>query len=154
MPEVIGPVRPKVAGAFKVMEATDLGGAFIKSIDAAGLATVQMADDSEVAVQVVIPDAGQTPDQVDARIAAADIATTQLSGAYIKEATTAGVLTVQQADGTESTVQIATDGSGLDQTARDAAAYSSRPTSTRMKRPRTTMTTRPAQQCSSGAGGG
>ena len=122
MPEVIGPVRPKVAGAFKVMEATDLGGAFIKSIDAAGLATVQMADDSEVAVQIVIPDSGQTPDQVDAQIAAADIATTQLSGAYIKEATTAGVLTVQQADGTENTVQIATGGSGLDQTARDAAA--------------------------------
>ena len=122
MPEVIGPVRPKVAGAFKAVQATDLGGAFIKSIDAAGLATAQMADDSEVAVQIVIPDSGQTPDQVDARIAAADIATTQLSGAYIKEATTAGVLTVQQADGTESTVQIATGGSGLDQTARDAAA--------------------------------
>ena len=53
MPEVIGPVRPKVARAFKVVDVADLGGAFLKSVTAAGLVTYQRAsDDTERTLQL------------------------------------------------------------------------------------------------------
>ena len=52
MPEVIGPVTPKVPGAFKVVTAADLGGAFVKSVSAAGLATVQLVDGTEAPIQI------------------------------------------------------------------------------------------------------
>ena len=102
MPQVIGPVRPKVAGAFKVVDAGDLGGAFIKSVTANGLATVQLADGTEAPVQITGSGGGLDQGQVDARIAAASIPTTQLTGAFIKSITTAGLATVQLADGTET----------------------------------------------------
>ena len=52
MPDFIGPIRPKVAGAFKIVEAADLGGVFIKSVTAGGLVTYQDAADAEQTVQL------------------------------------------------------------------------------------------------------
>ena len=44
---VIGRIAPYTDGAFKVVEAEDLGGLFVKSITAAGLVTYQDANDDE-----------------------------------------------------------------------------------------------------------
>ena len=54
MPELLGPARPKVAGAFKVVDVVDLGGLFIKSVTAAGLITYQDANDTEQTIQISI----------------------------------------------------------------------------------------------------
>ena len=81
-----------------------------------------MADGTEATVQITGSGGGLDQGQVDARIAAAEIPTTQLTGAFIKSITTSGLATVQLADGTETDVQVAGGGSGTDQVARDAAA--------------------------------
>ena len=52
MPDVIGPVRPKVAGAFKVVGVGDLGGVFVKSVTADGLVTYQDSSDAEQTTQL------------------------------------------------------------------------------------------------------
>ena len=52
MPDFIGPIRPKVAGAFKIVESGDLGGVFVKSVTAGGLVTQQDSSDAEETVQL------------------------------------------------------------------------------------------------------
>ena len=60
MPAVIGPVRPKVAGAFKVVAAADLGGLFVKSVTAAGLITYQDSSGDEQTAQLASASGGAT----------------------------------------------------------------------------------------------
>ena len=55
MPEVAGPVRPAVAGAFKVVNTRDIGGEFVKSITAKGLVTYQDSSDAEATLQLAQP---------------------------------------------------------------------------------------------------
>ena len=95
MPEVIGPVRPKIAGAFKVVETDDLGGSFVKSISGDGEVTAQAADGSVLPTYTpTVPATDQT---------ARDSATAAQTDIDEHEANHPGGV------------------GGLDQTARDAA---------------------------------
>ena len=60
MPAVIGPIVPKVAGAFKVVAAADLGGLFVKSVTADGLITYQDSSGDEQTAQLVSASGGAT----------------------------------------------------------------------------------------------
>ena len=52
MPAVIGPIVPKVAGAFKVVASGDLGDIFVKSVSATGLVTYQDSSGDEQTLQL------------------------------------------------------------------------------------------------------
>ena len=58
MPDFIGPIRPRVAGAFKIVESGDLGGVFVKSVTADGLVTYQDASDDEQTAQLSVGSGG------------------------------------------------------------------------------------------------
>ena len=51
---VTGRIAPFVDGAFKVVEAGDLGGAYIKEVSATGLVTYQDTSDVEQTVQLSV----------------------------------------------------------------------------------------------------
>ena len=52
------PVRPKIAGSFKVVESGDIGGIFVKSVTAGGLVTYQDSSDAEQTTQLTTSSGG------------------------------------------------------------------------------------------------
>ena len=104
---IIGPLRsnyvPSGAGDGMILTA-DLDGAFVKSITTAGVATVQLADGSEVTVTLALSGGGLTEAEVQA-----------LVGAMFSSNTETGVtVTYQSSDQTIDVVVTAVTAANMD----------------------------------------